>query len=190
MTPQRRSARSLAMPPAGPASTYGISTGLRLLPVTPRSVQSPYSPVEQSITLLHDPSPAVIRDATAALRPLTRAVSDQVAWDLLADPRRVELRRAGYRLLRVRGLPQQLRAALLLANDSDARLARRAIADATRLARDAASPSWRRLTLPALDASPDQIVELADLTDRAAEVLGEDTTRMLHAWLVKTREQL
>jgi len=113
-------------------------------------------------------------------------VPDQVAWDLLADPERVELRRAGYRLLRVRGLSQQLRAALLLANDSDARVARRAIADATRLARDAASPSWRRLTLPALDASPDQIVELAKLTDRAAEVLGEDTTRMLHAWLAKT----
>jgi hypothetical protein len=113
-------------------------------------------------------------------------VSADIAWDLLADPHRVELRRAGYRLLRVRGTPQQLRAALLLATDPDPRLARRAVADATRLARDAASPGWRRLSLPALDATPAQIDELADLTDRAAAVLGADTTRMLHAWLAKT----
>jgi hypothetical protein len=93
----------------------------------------------------------------------------------------------GCRLLRGRGLPQQLRAALLLAIDPDPRLARRGVADGTRLARDAASPTWRRLNLPALDATPDQVRELATLVDRAAHAVGQDTSDMLHAWLAKTR---
>jgi hypothetical protein len=58
------------------------------------------------------------------LRPLTRAVSADLAWGLLADPHRVEARRAGYRLLRLRGIVEQLRAALLVAADPDPRLAR------------------------------------------------------------------
>src|SRR4051812_3379623 len=33
----------------------------------------------------------------------TKAVPADIAWQLLADPGRVELRRAGYRLLRLRG---------------------------------------------------------------------------------------
>jgi hypothetical protein len=144
-------------------------------------------PVEQAIRMLHDLSPSVVREATAALRPLTRAVPADVAWGLLADPDRVELRRAGYRLLRVRGTLEQLRAALLLAIDANPRLARRAVADTTRLARDAASPGWRRLSLPALDATPAQIAELAALVDRASAVLSPDTTQMLHAWLIKSR---
>lgn len=142
-------------------------------------------PVEHTTRLLHDPSPAVVREATTALQPYTRSVPAEVAWQLLANPHRVELRRAGYRLLRRRGLTQQLRAALLLANDPDPKLARRAVADAARLARDAASPGWRRLSLPALDATPTQIAELTDLAERAAATLGPDTTRMLHTWLAK-----
>jgi hypothetical protein len=139
-------------------------------------------PVEQTIRMLRDPSPAVVREATAALWPLTRAVPAEVGWDLLADQQRVELRRAGYRLLRARGLAEQLRAALLLAGDADPRLTSRALADATRLARDAAGPG-RRHRLPALEATPVQIAELAELTDQVAGVLGADTTRMLHTWL-------
>jgi hypothetical protein len=142
-------------------------------------------PVEQTIPMLYDASPAVVREAATALQPHTRTVPADVAWRLLANPHRVELRRAGYRLLRRHGLIQQLRAALLLADDPDPKLARRAVADATRLARDAASPGWRRLSLPALDATPGQIAELTDLTERAAALLGPDTTRMLHAWLAK-----
>jgi HEAT repeat protein len=91
-------------------------------------------PVEQMIQMLRDPSASVVREATLALRPLTRAVPAGVAWELLADPDRVELRRAGYRLLRMRGTREQLLAALLLATDPGPGLARRAVADATRLA--------------------------------------------------------
>ncbi len=141
--------------------------------------------IEQTIPLLRDPSPAVVREATAALRPFTRAVPDQLGWDLLADPR-VEVRRAGYRLLSVRGPVQRLRAALLLATDSDSRLSGRGITDTTRLARDAAAPAWRRLTLPPLNATSGELADLAALTDRAADVLGEHTTAMLHTWLERS----
>jgi hypothetical protein len=82
----------------------------------------------------------VIREATAALTPLTRALPAELAPRLLIDPHRSEVRRAGYRLLRARGPFEQLRAALLLAADPDPRLARGAVADATRLARDATDP--------------------------------------------------
>lgn len=140
-------------------------------------------PIEPVIALLRDPSPAVVREATTALRPFTRAVPDHVAWGLLADTERVELRRAGYYLLRVRTPTHQLRAALLLANDPAPRLARRAVADVTRLARDAAQPDWRRRTLPALNTAPDQVAELVQLTHQAAQILGDDTTRMIHTWL-------
>jgi hypothetical protein len=142
-------------------------------------------PVQQVIALLRDPAPAVVREATIALRGRTGAAPTDLAWQLLADADRVELRRAGYRLLRVRGLVEQLRAALLLATDPDAGLARRAVADATRLARDAASPSWRRLNQPTIDATPAQTTELTQVTAIAASALGPETTHMLHTWLTR-----
>ena len=140
-------------------------------------------PVDETVPLLRDPSPAVVREATAALRPFTRRVPDEVARALLTDPHRAELRQAGYRLLYVRGVAERLRAALLLATDPDPRLARRAVADATGLAREAASPGWGRRSWPALDVPAARIAELADLTDKAAPALRPGTTRMLHAWL-------
>lgn len=140
-------------------------------------------PIERVVALLRDPAPAVVREATTALRRRTRAVPADLAWQMLAGPDRVELRRAGYRLLRARGPVEQLRAALLLVSDPDAGLARRAVADATRLAHDAASPSWRRLSRPAIDATPAQTTELTRLTTIAAETLGPETTSMLHTWL-------
>jgi hypothetical protein len=128
----------------------------------------------------------VVREATAALRPYTRLVPADLARELLADPERVDLRRAGYRLLRVRGPVERLRAALLTAADPEPRLAQWAVADATQLARDGAGLTWRRHRLPPLEATPDQLTELADLTDRAEDALGPETTTMLHAWLRKT----
>ena len=50
-------------------------------------------PVEEMIVLLRDSSPAVVREATAALRPLNRAVPASLPWQLLAD-QRLELRRS------------------------------------------------------------------------------------------------
>lgn len=142
-------------------------------------------PAAQTIGMLQDPSPAVIREATAALTARTRALPADLVPRLLSDPHRSEVRRAGYRLLRARGPVDQLRAALLLAADPDPRLARRAVADATRLARDATDPA-RRLRQPTIDPPPAHIAELIDLTNLAATALGPDTTRRLNAWLTST----
>ncbi|MEU4383358.1 hypothetical protein [Micromonospora echinofusca] len=135
---------------------------------------------------MRDPSPTVVREATAALRPLAGAVPPGLPWELLADGR-VELRRAGYRLLRGRGVDVELRAALLLALDPDPRLAGRGKADVTRLARDAERTSWRRSPRPQLLVTAPQHTELVALAARAATVLGEDTSRKLATWLARTR---
>jgi hypothetical protein len=141
---------------------------------------------EEMIALLRDPSPAVVREATAALRPLNRAVPAFLPWQLLAD-QRVELRRAGYRLLCGRATAVQLRAALVLAADTDPRLAQRGREDATRLARDAATPAWRRLRQPALSITADELADLEQLAGRAAASLGEETTTLLLTWLRASR---
>jgi hypothetical protein len=144
--------------------------------------------VEGTLPLLHDPSPAVVREATAALRPFPRRVPEEVAWQLLAHPR-MELRRAGYRLLRDRSTAVHLRAALTLAVDPHPDLARRGLADVTRLARDAALPSRRRGTPTDLTATADGHDRLAALIQRAAPALGPGTTGQLMAWLAATRPQ-
>jgi hypothetical protein len=141
--------------------------------------------IDATIPLLRDPSPAVVREATAALRPFTRRVPESLSWQLLADTRS-ELRRAGYRLLRDRPTAVNLRAALILALDSDPGLARRGLADVTRLARDAARPSWRRTVRPELLVTAAEHAELTELAHRAAPTLGDDTTRLLTAWLTET----
>jgi hypothetical protein len=105
-----------------------------------------------------------------------------LAWQLLADAQ-VEVRRAGYRLLRDRGTAVHLRAALILAVDPDPGLAGRGRADVTRLARDAARPSWRRAALPELPATAAEHAELTELAHRAAGPLGADTFGLLATWL-------
>ncbi|MFE9204875.1 HEAT repeat domain-containing protein [Micromonospora sp. NPDC007230] len=142
--------------------------------------------VGELLPLLRDPSPAVVREVTAALRPLAGAVPPGLPWELLADGR-VELRRAGYRLLRGRGVDVELRAALLLALDPDPRLAGRGKADVTRLARDAEQMTWRRSPRPQLSVTATQHAALVALAARGATVLGEDTSRKLATWLTRTR---
>lgn len=133
-------------------------------------------PVRRTVAMLRDPSPAVVRDATAALRRLDGAVSAGLARELLSDPARPELRQAGYRLLRGHGPVEHLRAALLLATDPDPRLAERGVADVTRQARSAGRTGR-------LEATRDQRSELIDLVERAAAALAGRTTEMLREWL-------
>ncbi|MET7878805.1 hypothetical protein [Micromonospora profundi] len=76
----------------------------------------------QLTPLLTDPSPSVVREAVNALRPVAATLAAELPWQLLAGSR-VELRRAGYRLLGTRDVPERLRAALLLAVDPDPGLA-------------------------------------------------------------------
>lgn len=131
-------------------------------------------PTDRAGELLRDPSPAVVREATTALRRRTGSLPADLAWRLLADPERVERRRAGYRLIQEQGLIPHLRSALLLATDPDPGLARRAVADATRIARQADGSSWRR---------PEETAELNRLTVLAADALGPETTGKLQNWL-------
>lgn len=73
--------------------------------------------------MLRDPSPAVVREVTAALRPVAGALPPALAWELLRDGR-VELRRAGYRILRGRGVVTlAARAAAALGAETSQRLA-------------------------------------------------------------------
>ncbi|MEU5948061.1 hypothetical protein ABZ793_21230 [Micromonospora sp. NPDC047465] len=142
--------------------------------------------VGELVSLLRDPSPAVVREVTAALRPLAGAVPPDLPWELLADGR-VELRRAGYRLLRGRGVGVELRAALVLALDPDPRLAGRGKADVTRLARGVERTTWCRNPRPQLSVTATQHTELVALAARATTVLGEDTSQKLATWLARTR---
>ncbi|MEU9829347.1 hypothetical protein [Micromonospora chersina] len=142
--------------------------------------------VHEVLPLLRDPSPAVTREVTTALRPLTGALPPGLPWQLLGDAR-VQLRRAGYRFLRGHGVDVQLRAALALTLDPDPRLAERGKADVTRLARDGARTTWRRTPPPELPVTAKQHGELAALAERAAAALGEDTSRMLTTWMARTR---
>jgi hypothetical protein len=141
--------------------------------------------VDEMIPLLRDPSPAVVRETTAALRPFTRRVPPELAWQLLADAR-VELRRAGYRLLRDRDTALHLRAALLLAVDPDPALAERGRADLTRLARDANQPARRRTAPPELRVTAGELVELTGLAHQTVDALPDDTTGLLATWLART----
>ncbi|MGC9667675.1 hypothetical protein ACNTMW_14100 [Planosporangium sp. 12N6] len=141
--------------------------------------------VDALIPLLRDPSPAVVRETTAAVRPRIRRVPPGLAWQLLTDSR-AEVRRAGYRLLRDRTTAVHLRAALTLAADRDPALARRGCADVTRLARDAVRTSWRRTPAPELLITVAERADLTELTKRAAGALGEDTAELTLRWLAAT----
>ena len=147
-------------------------------------------PVREATAMLRDPSPAVVREATAGLRALPDSVPVGLARELLSDPARPELRQAGYRLLQNSGRFEQLRAAVLLAADPEPRLARRGAADATRLARAATRPDWRGRPVPDLGATVDQRTELTGLIGRAAAALGPDVTEMLRMWLAGYRTSI
>jgi hypothetical protein len=94
------------------------------------------------VSLVRDPSPAVVREVTTALLPVREQLPQLLPWELLGDAR-VELRRAGYRLLRGRGVAVELRAARIAAADPDQRLAERGRTDTIRITREAARTAWR-----------------------------------------------
>ncbi|WP_225980855.1 HEAT repeat domain-containing protein [Micromonospora sp. B006] len=138
--------------------------------------------VGELVALVRDPSPAVVREVALALRPVAGALPPALLWELLRDGR-VELRRAGYKLLRGRGAGVELQAALILVADMDKRLAERGKADAIRLARDAASTTWRRSPRPELRVTEAERVELLALAARAAARLGDETSQQLAGWV-------
>jgi hypothetical protein len=139
----------------------------------------------QLIPLLRDPSPAVVRETTAALRPNHGRVPLELARKLLVDIR-IELRRAGYRLLCDQATAVRLHAALVLSMDPDPGLARRGRVDVTSLARDSTRSPTRRTSPPELLVTAAQHADLTHLADRAAQVLGPDTAGLVTDWLART----
>lgn len=132
--------------------------------------------------MLHDPSAAVVREAVAALLPIVKAVPADLPWKLLADTR-AELRRAGYRLLTAGPVRTCLRAGLIATADPHPRIASRARADITRLARAGAASTWRSGPTPDLVITAEEHTDLTALLRRAMPILDSDTVARLASWL-------
>jgi hypothetical protein len=134
------------------------------------------------VRLLRDPAAGVVREAATALRPFSGALPPELPWELLAGER-VELRRAGYRLLGAGPPALRLRAGLLLVRDPDPRLAERARADVTGLAR-ATVRTYRRPAPPPVPELTAQVRdELLGLTAAAEPALAARTVERLTDWL-------
>ncbi|WP_231956696.1 MULTISPECIES: hypothetical protein [unclassified Actinoplanes] len=137
------------------------------------------------IPLLHDPSAQVIREAVVALRPIVKLVDADLLWQLLTDAGTAQ-RRGGYRLLTAGTVATCLRAGLIAAADPDPKLAARARADVTRLARDATASAWRAGATPELVITTRERTELTALLHHAAPALRPDTVDRLATWLHTT----
>ena len=141
------------------------------------------------VPMLRDPSAAVVRETAATLLPVAKAVPTGLLWDLLVDGR-TAVRRAGYRLLTTGPVGTSLRAGLIAAVDADPRLASRARADLTGLARDATGsvrPSRPDpvllITAEEYAITAEEYAELTALLRPATRVLGPGTAGRLAAWL-------
>ncbi|WP_433313204.1 HEAT repeat domain-containing protein [Micromonospora chersina] len=139
-------------------------------------------PVPLVVPLLRDPAAGVVREAATALRPISGALPPELPWALLADER-VALRRAGYRLLGTRPPALRLRAGLLLVEDPDPRLAERARADLTGLARATARAYHWKAPHPELELTAPLRDELLRLTAAAPPALTARTVARLTDWL-------
>lgn len=186
-----RAEASASMPPAGAIAGLAEAGLARDVPLIRRLLAHPADHVRAAairalrqadavevdalLDLLRDPSPGVVREAALALAPFPERVPIELGWQLLQDDR-VDLRRAGYRLLHNRSAGVRLRAMLILVGDADPELARRGRADATGLARSI----W---VVPAPRLTAAELAELIELVRRAASRLGADTTKPLVSWL-------
>ncbi|MFG2697183.1 hypothetical protein [Kitasatospora sp. NPDC048407] len=108
----------------------------------------------RATALLRNGSAAVVEEAAATLAPSAAQLPADLLWDLLTDPQRPAVRRAGHRLLTRRDRLTALRAALLPGGDTDPRLAARGTADATARIRELAPHPWLTRPPPTLDADP------------------------------------
>ncbi|GAB7184853.1 hypothetical protein ATKI12_4684 [Kitasatospora sp. Ki12] len=136
-------------------------------------------PVPRVTELLRDDSAAVVKEAAGALTPGATRLPVDLLWDLLADPRRPAVRRAGYRLLNRHDRRTALRAALLASGDTHPRLAAQGTTDATTRIRELAPHPWRTRPLPSLDADPGQAAELLALAERRRTELTDSVVELL-----------
>ncbi|MFE6055576.1 HEAT repeat domain-containing protein [Kitasatospora sp. NPDC056446] len=140
-------------------------------------------PVPRVTVMLRDGSDAVVKEAAATLAPGAAQVPADLLWDLLADPRRPAVRRAGYRLLARRDRLTALRAALLVSGDAHPRLAAQGRTDATARIRALAPDPWRTRPVPSLDAGPDQAADLLALAEQRSAELTEGVVELLRGVL-------
>ncbi|MFH9350423.1 hypothetical protein [Kitasatospora sp. NPDC017646] len=136
-------------------------------------------PVPRVTLLLRDGSTAVVKEAAAALAPSATQLPAGLLWDMLTDPHRPAVRRAGYRLLNRHDRPTALRAALVLSADTHPRLAAQAKTDATTQIRTLASHPWRTRPVPSLNASPAQAAELLALAEQRRTEITEGMVQLL-----------
>ncbi|MFI9788688.1 hypothetical protein ACIHEI_35040 [Kitasatospora sp. NPDC051984] len=134
----------------------------------------------RATALLRDGSAAVVEEAAATLAPSAAQLPADLLWDLLTDPQRPAVRRAGHRLLTRRDRLTALRAALLLSGETGPRLAARGTADATARVRELAPHPWLTRPPPTLDADPARAAELLTLAQEHRTALTEDVIRLLH----------
>ncbi|MEE1782704.1 HEAT repeat domain-containing protein [Streptomyces sp. SP17BM10] len=136
-------------------------------------------PVPRVTALLRDDSAAVVKEAAAALLPSATHLPADLLWDMLTDPQRPAVRRAGYRLLSRRDRFTALRAAVLASGDTHPRLAARGRTDATTRIRELTPHPWITRPVPALGADPAQAAELLTLAEEHRTVLTEGTVHLL-----------
>lgn len=136
-------------------------------------------PVPQAMVLLRDGSTAVVKEAAAALAPSAAQLPADLLWDMLTDPQRPAVRRAGYRLLNRHDRPTALRAALVLSGDPHPRLAAQATTDATTQIRTLAMRPWHTRPVPSLDTSPAQAAELLALAEQRRTEITDGVVQLL-----------
>ncbi|MFJ7280855.1 HEAT repeat domain-containing protein [Kitasatospora sp. NPDC098663] len=136
-------------------------------------------PVPRVTVLLRDGSTAVVKEAAITLAPNATRLPADLLWDMLADPHRPTVRRAGYRLLNRRDRLTALRAALLVSGDTHPRLAAQGKTDATTQIRNLAPHPWRTRPVPSLDASPAQAAQLLALAEQRGTEITEDVVQLL-----------
>ncbi|MFJ9456302.1 HEAT repeat domain-containing protein [Kitasatospora sp. NPDC101447] len=135
--------------------------------------------VPRVTVLLRDGSTAVVKEAAVTLAPSATQLPADLLWDMLADPQRPAVRRAGYRLLNRRDRLTALRAALLVSGDPHPRLAARGKTDATTQIRALAPNPWRTRPVPSLDAGPAEAAELLALAEQRRTEITEGVVQLL-----------
>ncbi|MFJ5885627.1 HEAT repeat domain-containing protein [Kitasatospora cineracea] len=136
-------------------------------------------PVPRVTALLRDGSTAVVKEAATTLAPSAPHLPADLLWDMLTDPQRSAVRRAGYRLSSRHDPLTALRAALVVGGDTHPRLAAQGKTDATTQIRNLAPHPWRTRPIPSLDASPAQAAELLALAEQRRTELTENVLRLL-----------
>ncbi|MFI5982860.1 HEAT repeat domain-containing protein [Streptomyces sp. NPDC051555] len=146
-----------------PAVRAGAVAGLRLLDATDTALLFP---------LLTDPAGAVVREAALALLPSVDRLPEATLVELLAPAQPFAQRRAAHRLLHARGGVAGLRADVLLLDDLDPSLRRRAEQHVRAM--------WSPYAPPVLPAGDP---EVGALLERCSGLFGDHVINLMRSRL-------